>query len=290
MIHEYDELQAELKQLQKNKETAFQRVAENERRHLQAQDLFHKEQADVVKLEKQSLSTFVQNLLGNYEEKLNKEKQDIIQAKIELDTAAALHYDALEDLEALEGEITDLKIRLTSLREQLKTSDPVYHQRITIKEEQQLALKQEEKEIEEAISAGDNVLRVVDRVLEELDSANSMATMDIFMDNIFVDYMKYNKIDNAEKKLKDLEIALDRYQTELKDVDLQTKVAYEELGEMHRAFDIFFDNIFSDWDTKSTIQRNVRMVEDIMHEVEDVQDILYEREHEVKEQIASLEQ
>lgn len=47
-------------------------------------------------------------------------------------------------------------------------------------------------------------------------------------------------------------------------------------------FDIFFDNIFSDWSTKDTIQRNIFMLEDMMNEVEDVQNLLYERERKLK--------
>lgn len=288
-MRNYEILEAELENLLRKRETAIKRVNENERSHLQAQDRFKKEHADVEKLERQSLSTFIENIFGNYEEKLDKEKQDRIEAKIELDTAASLHLDAIEELSMLEEDIKSIRRRLEALREELAESDPQFKERITQKEKEKAALQLEAKELGEAIKAGEIVLSSIDHVLQQLDSANSMATVDLFTDSFFIDLMKFNKIDQAEQELRFLEQSLDRYQKELKDVDLQTALAYEELNQMSRAFDIFFDNIFSDWNTRNTIQRNVAMLEDMLHEVEDVQNILYEREKTVKEKIRLTE-
>lgn len=287
-MRSYEILEAELKSLMRKRETALVRVKENERQHLQAQDRFKKESADVENLEKQSLSTFIQNILGTYEEKLNKEKQELIEAKVTLDTAANLHLDAIEELSILEEDIKSIRRRMNVLQEELSEVDPVFKERFSKKEREKAILKQEAKELAEAIRAGEEVLANIDSILNQLDSANTMATVDLFTDSFFIDLMKYNKIDKAEQELENLERALDRYQNELKDVDLQTAIAYEELNQMSRAFDIFFDNIFSDWNTRNTIQRNVEMLEDMLHEVEDVQQLLYERDNVVKEKTRFL--
>lgn len=281
----YEILEIELRNLMRKRETAADRVAENERKHLRAQERLKKESADVEQLEKQSLSTFIQNIFGNYEEKLDKEKQDVIEAKIQLDTAASLHLDAIEDLSIIEEDIKSIRRRMAALREELAQSNPQFKEKIDQKERERAELQQEAKELDEAIYAGEKVLVGIDKVLNQLDSADSMATFDLFTDSFFLDLMKYNKIDKAEKELTYLERMLDRYQKELKDVDLQTALAYEELNQMSRAFDIFFDNIFSDWNTKTTIQNNIAMLEDMMLEVEDVQALLMERERKVKEKI-----
>lgn len=283
-------LQLQLKSLYQKRETAVDRVIENERRHLRAQEIFRKESADVEKLEQQSLSTFLQSLLGNYEEKLDQEKQEQVAAKIELDTAASLHFDAEEELRALDLALDELEETLEALEVALRQADAKFDAQMVEKEQEKyLMWKQEEKELDEAIVAGESVLNAIDGVLVDLDSANSMATMDMFMDSFLVGLMKFNKIDQAERQLANLERLLERYQKELKDVHLETSVAYEELGEMNRMFDIFFDNIFSDWNTKDTIRRNVAMLEEMMAEIEDVQDLLLERERSVKEQIQSIE-
>lgn len=290
MIHTYERLQLELKNLLKKRKSAINRLVENEKAYEQAKFIFIEERSDVEALEDQSLSNFIQNLFRNYEEKLAKEKEELVAAKIELDTASALYFDAQEELTKLDKGIEALKLELDKLREILKQTDEKFKRKMTANEQNLLTLKQEEKELDEAIQAGNDVLDSIEHVLEKLDSADSMATWDLFTDSFLIDMAKYNKINQAEKELTYLERMLDRYKKELKDVELQTALAYEELGQMSRAFDIFFDNIFSDWSTKDTIQRNIFMLEDMMNEVEDVQNLLYERERKLKEKIKISEE
>lgn len=285
MIQQYEQLDIELKSLLKKRLSAAEYLLEKDRNYQFALDDFKKEKADVERLEEQSLSTFVQNILGTYEEKLEKEKKEEIQAKIDLDRAATLLEEAHELLDILDEEITRREEELILLSENLKRTDPAFREQITQQEKELLELKQEEKEIKEALDAGERVLDEIDGVLKELDSANSMATWDMFTDSFFIDLMKYDKIDKAEKELAYLERALERYEKELKDVNLQTSLAYEELSQMSRAFDIFFDNIFSDWNTRDTIRRNIAMLEDMIVEVEDVQDLLLDRESNILKKI-----
>lgn len=281
MLQKYEQLDIELKSLLKKKLTAAERLLEKDRNYQFALDQFHKEKEDVERLEKQSLSTFVQNMLGTYDEKLEKEKKEEIQAKVELDRTATLLEDAHDLLDILDAEILRREEELSLLREELIRTNPSFKEQISQQDKEWAELKQEEKEVKEAIEAGEQVLDEIDGVLKELDSANSMATWDMFTDSFFIDLMKYDKIDKAEKELAYLERALERYQKELKDVNLETSLAYEELSQMSRAFDIFFDNIFSDWNTRDTIRRNIAMLEDMSNEVEDVQNILYNRESEI---------
>ena len=285
MIQKYEQLDIELKSLLKKRLSAAEYLLEKDRNYQFALDDFKKEKADVERLEQQSLSTFVQNILGTYDEKLEKEKKEAVQAKVELDRAATLLEDASELLDILDEEIARRDEDLTLLREDLRRTNPTFREQITQQEKELLELRQEEKEIKEAIDAGERVLDEIDGVLKELDSANSMATWDMFTDSFFIDLMKYEKIDKAEKELAYLERTLERYEKELKDVNLQTSLAYEELSQMSRAFDIFFDNIFSDWNTRDTIRRNIAMLEDMIDEVEDVQNLLMDRESSVLEKI-----
>ena len=287
-MQKYEQLEIELKRLAEKRLTAAEHLIEKETHYQYALDQFHKEKADVEQLEKQSLSTFVQNLLGSYDEKLEKEKKEEVQAKIELDRTAILLEDAHELLDILDEEIDLRKEELSLLQEELIRTNPSFREQITQQESEWAALKQEEKEVIEALEAGELVLDEIDGVLKELNSASSMATWDLFTDSYFLDFMKYNKIDKAEKELVHLERALQRYQKELKDVDLETSLAYEELSQMSRAFDIFFDNIFSDWNTRDTIRRNISMLEDMSNEVDDVQNILRKRKSETLKKIQLL--
>lgn len=288
MLQKYEQLDIELKSLLKKRLTAADHLLEKYRNYEFALDQFHKEKKDVARLEKQSLSTFVQNILGTYDEKLEKEKKEEVNAKVELDRAATLLESAHELLDILDEEVFRREVELNLLREDLMQSNPSFREQVTKQEKEKLELEQEEKEINEAIEAGERVLDEINGVLKELDSANSMATWDMFTDSFFIDLMKYDKIDKAEKELAYLERALERYQKELKDVDLETSLAYEELSQMSRAFDIFFDNIFSDWNTRDTIRRNIAMLEDMNNEVDDVQNILRKRKSETIKKIQLL--
>lgn len=288
MLQKYEQLDIELKSLLKKRSTAAEHLLEKDRNYEFALDQFHKEKKDVARLEKQSLSTFVQNILGTYDEKLEKEKKEEVNAKVELDRAATLLESAHELLDILDEEVFRREEELNLLREDLMQSNPSFREQVTKQEKEKLELEQEEKEINEAIEAGERVLDEINGVLKELDSANSMATWDMFTDSFFIDLMKYDKIDKAEKELAYLERALERYQKELKDVDLETSLAYEELSQMSRAFDIFFDNIFSDWNTRDTIRRNIAMLEDMNNEVDDVQNILRKRKSETIKKIQLL--
>lgn len=288
MLQKYEQLDIELKSLLKKRLTAADHLLEKYRNYEFALDQFHKEKKDVARLEKQSLSTFVQNILGTYDEKLEKEKKEEVNAKVELDRAATLLESAHELLDILDEEVFRREEELNLLREDLMQSNPSIREQVTKQEKEKLELEQEEKEINEAIEAGERVLDEINGVLKELDSANSMATWDMFTDSFFIDLMKYDKIDKAEKELAYLERALERYQKELKDVDLETSLAYEELSQMSRAFDIFFDNIFSDWNTRDTIRRNIAMLEDMNNEVDDVQNILRKRKSETIKKIQLL--
>jgi len=288
MLQKYEQLDIELKSLLKKRLTAADHLLEKYRNYEFALDQFHKEKKDVARLEKQSLSTFVQNILGTYDEKLEEEKKEEVNAKVELDRAATLLESAHELLDILDEEVFRREEELNLLREDLMQSNPSFREQVTKQEKEKLELEQEEKEINEAIEAGERVLDEINGVLKELDSANSMATWDMFTDSFFIDLMKYDKIDKAEKELAYLERALERYQKELKDVDLETSLAYEELSQMSRAFDIFFDNIFSDWNTRDTIRRNIVMLEDMNNEVDDVQNILRKRKSETIKKIQLL--
>ena len=82
MLHKYEQLDIELKSLLKKRLSAVDHLLEKDRDYQFVLDQFQKEKEDVERLEKQSLSTFIQNIIGTYDEKLEQEKKEEIQAKI----------------------------------------------------------------------------------------------------------------------------------------------------------------------------------------------------------------
>ncbi|GEK91938.1 hypothetical protein [Alkalibacterium kapii] len=288
MNHTYETLRIKLERLIKKRRTAKARFEENERNYNEAKAVFQKESADVDKLEAQSFTTFLQTVIGTYDKKLYEEKQEQIQAKLHLDKTSAIYLESREMVTDITDDISRLKKELDSLKEKLRATDPAFQETLSEKEEQGLLMEAEMREIDEALNAGKSVLNSLTATLKSLDSADSLATWDLFSDSFFIDMLKYDKIDKAEEELFYLEGLLERYKKELKDVDLNNVLDYENLGKMRRVFDIFFDNIFSDWNTKDTVKRNINNIEMIKDEVHLIQKQLQERHSILEDQLNEL--
>ncbi len=130
----------------------------------------------------------------------------------------------------------------------------------------------------------------IDDALEDLDSADSFSTWDMFTDSSLIfDMMKYDKINKAEAKMSQLEQLLENYTKELKDLSLDTYLSYEKFSGMGKTFDIFFDNLFSDWDTKAKIGRNIDMLETLGKSIVDLQGKLEVNRQELEKQIKESE-
>ncbi|MBM6615580.1 hypothetical protein JTF06_11860 [Desemzia sp. RIT804] len=289
-MDEYEALQAKMSSLLNKEASAKVRYEENKVRYETAKAVFAKENDDVEKLQEESLSTFLKRLIGNYDKKLNKEKQEQVTAKMELDLSLALLLESREDLDAIQTTSKETSSQIKRLKEILYQKDSHFRERVTIEEMNRANLKQELIEIDEALAAGESVLSAIDIALDDLDSADSYSTWDMFTDSsLLFDIMKYDKIDKAEAKIGKLEQQLEHYSKELKDLSMDTILSYEKFSGMSKTFDIFFDNLFSDWDTKSKIGRNIEMLENLSLNIEDLQTKLDNNKKDIQKQLEESE-
>lgn len=289
-MEEYEALQAKLKTLLKKETSANIRYEENNERYELAKGIFDKESEDVEKLQAESLSTFLKRLVGNYDKKLDKEMQEQLTAKMELDLSLALLLEAREDLAAIQAAVEQSTAQIKQLKDFLYRQDPNFREKITDEEVKRAQLNQELFELDEAFAAGERVLEGIDDALKDLDSADSFSTWDMFTDSsLILDMMKYDKINKAETKMSRLEQLLESYTKELKDLFLDTYLSYEKFSGMGKTFDIFFDNLFSDWDTKAKIGRNIDMLETLGRSIIDLQGKLKLNRQELEKQIKESE-
>ncbi|MFL2099533.1 hypothetical protein [Desemzia sp. FAM 23989] len=290
-MEEYEVLQAKMSSLLNKEANAKIRFEENKVRYETAKSIFAKESDDVEKLQEESLSTFLKRLVGNYDKRLDKEKQEQLTAKMELDLSLALALESREALDAVQTAVNETSSQLQRLKETLYQSDPLFRERITAEETKRAQLKQELIEIEEALAAGESILDAIDFALDDLDSADSYSTWDMFTDSsLLFDMMKYDKIDKAEAKMSQLEQQLEHYSKELTDLSMDTFLSYEKFSGMSKTFDIFFDNLFSDWDTKSKIGRNIELLEKLGRNIEELQTKLKNNQAAIQKQLFESEQ
>lgn len=214
--------------------------------------------------------------------------QEKLVAKMELDLALALLLESREDLATNQAATAQTTVQFNQLKDNLYTQDAHFREKISEEEINRAQLKQELIELDEALEAGKKVLNGINFALDDLDSADSFSTWDMFTDSSLIfDMMKYDKIDKAEAKMNRLEQLLENYAKELKDLSLDTYLSYEKFSSMSKTFDIFFDNLFSDWDTKSKIGRNIEMLETLELSIAELQTKLEtnkeDRQNKIKE-------
>ncbi|MEG0288881.1 MAG: hypothetical protein RR725_04485 [Carnobacterium sp.] len=290
MIEEYQALQEKIKTLLKKEANSKIRFEENAIRYEAAKETFVKESEDVEKLQAESLSTFLKRLVGSYDKNLDKEMQEQLAAKMELDLSSALLLESREQLGTIQTAINQTTARIKQLKELLYRQDTNFRKKISVEETKRTQLNQELNELDEALAAGEKVLDGIDFALDDLDSADSFSTWDMFTNSsLLFDMMKYDKIDKAEAKMNRLEQLLENYTQELKDLSLDTYLSYEKFSGMSKTFDIFFDNLFSDWDTKSKIGRNIDMLETLETAIEELQSKLENNKEDIQKRIEESE-
>lgn len=290
MIEEYQALQEKIKSLLKKEPNLKIRFEENTIRYEAAKETFVKESEDVEKLQAESLSTFLKRLIGSYDKNLDKEMKEQLAAKMELDLSSALLLESREQLGNIQTAINQTADQIKQLKELLYRQDINFRERISVEETKRTQLKQELKELDEALAAGEKVLDGIDFALEDLSSADSFSTWDMFTgSSLLFDMMKYDKIDKAEAKMNRLEQLLENYTQELKDLSLEAYLNYEKFSGMSKTFDIFFDNLFSDWDTKAKIGRNIDMLKTLVATIEELQNKLENNKEDIQKQIEESE-
>ncbi len=238
------------------------------------------EQDDVDRLEGRSLARYFYSLTGGLEERLDRERMEA--------RAAAVKHDAvLNELRDLEEDISDTESELSSLRgceerydavlerkaEALKQSGSPVAEKLRALERRAAFLERQLRETDEAISAGRHALSIADNVIDSLSSASTWSMVDVFSDSILADAIKYGSIDDAQRSMEELNVALRRFGTELGDVGGRIDVGMDSfLG----FADVFFDNIFTDLAVRSHISASLDSAELTHRRIETALSRLYD--------------
>lgn len=123
-----------------------------------------------------------------------------------------------------------------------------------------------EKEIREAIQAGQEALSLLNQAKESLNSAGNWGLLDLFGGGTISTFMKHSKMNNAERLVQDARYALKRFQRELMDVDNVSEF-HIETGDFLSFADYFFDGIIADWLVQSRISDAKRQVDNAIQKV-----------------------
>ena len=235
-----------------------------------------KEQADVEKLEGRSLAAFFYYVIGKSVEQINKEREEAYAAKVKYDAAARELAAIEEDLARSETELARLRNSeqqyasvLLEKAVAIKDAGGTTAEEILKLEERMAFLKTQNRELKEAVSAGNSALHTAKQVLSSLDSAEGWGTWDLIGGGLISDLAKHSHLDTAQGSIETLQSQLRRFKTELADVKISADTQVNVDGFLRFA-DYFFDGLFTDWTVLGKIHQSQEQVRSTRNQIEAV--------------------
>lgn len=266
----------EKERLEKMLENAIRHKRELEVKKAELFKQLQREEKDVKKLEGMSLSNFINTILGTKWEKLDKEKEEAIAAKLKYDAVCEELNDLIEDINKLEENIDKLKYleyeheRLIKQKEEMvKSLNEDVAARLERITEEESSLLDRIKELEEAIYAGNELLYSLYNVQKKLSSAGNWGLWDIFGGDMIATMVKHSKLNEAKAEISRVQSLLRKFYRELEDVNEYVDINLN-IGTFLTFADFFFDGIFSDLAVQSRIRDAESRVEDAIFKVEGI--------------------
>ena len=123
-------------------------------------------------------------------------------------------------------------------------------------------------EIAEAIEAGNRALSALNEVERHISTARGLGIWDMLGGGLISGMLKHSKMNDADRAMQQARIELERFQKELKDVQIYYDVAIKFDG-FTRFADYFFDNVLVDFLVQTKIAETLNQVKNIKQQVSD---------------------
>lgn len=232
---------------------------ENQLSHLEKN--YKKEESDVKRLEKSSLSSIFYKVTGKYDETLAKETSQARSAKSQLTQKQWEIAQLKEELASLKNKWTDhvkCEERFKQLFDErltlLKQDNPLIGGQLNQLETTIQAYEAQIKEIKEAYIVGNQVLEAIQEVNKSLNKAAGWGTADLLGGGLLTDLAKHSHIDDAKRSVQEVNRLMSRFKTELADVNQMHIDIQIEIGDFAKFADFFFDGIFADLHMQNRIK------------------------------------
>ncbi|AXI09910.1 hypothetical protein CV093_14500 [Oceanobacillus sp. 143] len=232
------------------------------------------EMKDVEKLERIGFKSLFQTFFGSKEEKLTKEKQEVIAVQLQLKEAKKTKAEITKSVSQLERNIQsvgDIEMEFEQLLERkeelIKNSNSSLANKLFELTEQADDIQITLLELAEAIKAGNIALGNLEDAVTSLESASGWGTFDLFGGGAIASMVKHSHIDEATNAIHDAQSSMRHFQKELLDVDKTVNVEIDISGLLKFA-DFFFDDIISDWMVQGRIQDSLKQARNQLANVE----------------------
>lgn len=234
------------------------------------------QETQAEQLKKTGLTTFFLGLRGKLDE-----KRAIAQAEVQ---AARIQYEAASrELESVNAELAQTQQERAALlgceeryeamfkekQAHVRSSGGEAAEKLLAMEEALWALKVREKELSEALQAGEAALQTTRQILDRLNSAKNWGTWDLVGGGLISDLAKHSHLDEAQALVERLQGQLRRFQAELTDVQVKCSLQIQVDGFLRFA-DYFFDGILSSWTVLDRIGSARDQVLRVQSQIEDL--------------------
>lgn len=261
----------------------------------QASSLLEAEDRDVAKLETLSWSRVLSTLRGAHTTDHDRERAEADAARYSAGVALARSQADRHEVRSLQaqraalGDVTLAHEEALAAKEAwLRTHGVAESARLEAIAVERGTLGAEETESREAHDAGVTAHGHLSRAASTLDSARSWSSWDTFGGGgLFTDMMKYDRLDEVGRELRQAEAALRAFTDELADVHLPAAAALD-IDSLTSTFDVWFDNIFTDWAVRDRIIDAQGKVAHAVTEVGATLDRIRERRTAIATRLAEL--
>ncbi len=132
----------------------------------------------------------------------------------------------------------------------------------------------DQREVQEAVQAGEAALASIQRAREKLESAKNWGIFDIFGGGMISSMVKHSRMDDASGYMEEAKRKLTAFERELKDISISAELSVE-MGNFLRFMDTFMDNIFVDFVVQSRINEAIAGLDDVSGRVRGILAELY---------------
>ncbi|MFT4414497.1 hypothetical protein ACLM5H_11615 [Fredinandcohnia humi] len=268
-LRKRDKYQAQLEDYEKELETIEDRLS-------QLRIQFESEQEDVEKLERISLSSILATLTGTKDEKLSKERQELISAQLKLEEAAKAKIEIDDEMLMIRNKLIELNNTeyeyqqlLLQKENMIKVSDSPYAEKVFELSEREGALLAYIHEIDEARVAGKHVEGSLKKAIKSLEDAENWGTFDMFGGGTISGFVKHQHIDKAESYIHQAQKNMRHFQKELLDVQ-ETAHIKVDISELLKFADFFFDGFIADFMVQGKITKSLEQTRGHYRKVRDI--------------------
>ena len=132
----------------------------------------------------------------------------------------------------------------------------------------------DQREVREAVQAGEEALAGIQKAREKMGSAKNWGIFDMLGGGMISSMVKHSRMDDASEDMEEAKRKLAAFERELKDISISADLPVE-MGSFLRFVDTFMDNLFVDFMVQSRIDDAIAGLDDVSDRVRRILAQLY---------------